>query len=52
MKEHMKPSMRKKPDHIISHIGTNDLKSNRVPDLTAKSDIDLAIIMKSSSPKI
>ena len=33
----MKPSMRKKPDHIILNIGTNDLKSNRVPDLIAKS---------------
>ena len=49
MKEQMKPSMRKKPDHIILHIGTKDLKSDRVSDLVAKSIIDLAITMKSNS---
>ena len=43
MKDHMKPSMRKKPDHVILHIGTNDLNSNRVPELIAKSIVDLAI---------
>ena len=43
MKDHMKPSMRKKPDHVILHIGTNDLNSNRAPELITKSIVDLAI---------
>ena len=25
MKNHIKPSLREKPDHIIFHMGTNDL---------------------------
>ena len=52
MKELMKPSMRKKPDHIILHIGKKDLKSDRVSDLIAKSVIDLAITMKSNSQNL
>ena len=45
----MKPSMSEKPDHRISHIGTNDLNKDRAPDLIAKSITDLAITMKSNS---
>ena len=47
MKDHMKPSVREKPDHIILRIRTNDLNSVREPDLIAKSIIDLAVTMKS-----
>ena len=25
MKNHIKPSLREKPDHIVFHMGTNDL---------------------------
>ena len=37
MKDHMKPSMREKPDHTILHVGTNDLNSDRPSDLRAES---------------
>ena len=49
MKDHMKPSMGEKPDHTILHVGTNDLSSDRPPDLIAKSIVDLAITLKSNS---
>ena len=52
MKDQMKPSMREKPDHIILHIGTNDLNSDRVPDLIVKSIFDLAIAIKNNSQNV
>ena len=42
MKDHIKPSLREKPDHIVLHMGTNDLVSDWPPDLTAKSIVDVA----------
>ena len=35
MKDDMKPSVREKPDYIMLHIRTNDLNSDREPDLIA-----------------
>ena len=52
MKGHMKPSMREKLDYIVLNIGTNNLNSNRAPDLTAKSFIDLTVTMKSNSQNL
>ena len=52
MKDHMKPSMREKPDHTILHVGTNDLNSDRPSDLIAKSIVGLAIILKSNSQNV
>ena len=53
MKDHMKPSsMREKPDHIILHIGTNDLHSDRALDLTVHSINDLVLTMKSNSQNV
>ena len=49
MKDHMKLSMRKKPDHTILHVGTNDLHGDRPSDLITKSVVDLAITLKSNS---
>ena len=49
MKDHMKPTIRKKPDHFILHIGTNNLNSEREPELTSKSIVDLACRMKCNS---
>ena len=31
MKDHIKPSLREKPNHIVLHVGTNDLVSDRNP---------------------
>ena len=52
MKDHMKPSMREKPDYTILHVGTNDLNSDRLSDLIAKSIVDLAITLKNNSQNV
>ena len=47
MKDYLKPSLIKEdPDHFLFHVHTNDLDSNRSPDLTAKSIIDVASNLK------
>ena len=48
-RENEKPSMGEKPDHKILHVKTNDLNSDRAPNLIAKSIIDLAITIKNNS---
>ena len=42
MADYMKSSFRAKPNHLILHVGTNDLNSNRPPDKIAKTITDLA----------
>ena len=49
MKDHIKPSLREKPDHIVFHVGRNDLVSDRPPDLIAKSIVDVASSMKNEN---
>ena len=46
MKDCIKLTLREKPDHIVLHVGTNDLVSDRPPDLIAKSIVDVASSMK------
>ena len=52
MKDYIKPVMRKKLDHTILHVGTNDLNSNRPSDLIAKSIADLTITLKNNSQNV
>ena len=43
MKDYMKPSIRENnPDHIIFHVGTNDVPSEKTPQVIAQSIVDLA----------
>ena len=49
MKDYMKPSLRENPDHFILHVGTNDLNTERSPELIAKSIVDLATTLKGNS---
>ena len=49
VKDNIKPSLREKPDHIVLHVGTNDLVSDRPPDLIAKSIVDVASSMKNEN---
>ena len=49
MKDHIKPTLREKPDYIVLHVGTNDLLSDRPPDLIAKSIVDVASSMKNEN---
>ena len=46
MKDYLKPSLRENPDHFVLHVGTNDLDSDRSPDLIAKSIVDVASSLK------
>ena len=43
MKDYTKPCTREdNPDHIILHVGTNDLSSDNSPERVGKSIVDLA----------
>ena len=46
MKDYLKPSLRENPDHFVLRVGTNDLDSDRSPDLIAKSIVDVAPSLK------
>ena len=46
MKDYLKPSLRENPDHFVLHVGTNDLDSDRSPDLIAKSIVNVASSLK------
>ena len=48
-KNYMKPSFWENPDHFILHVGTNDLITDRSPELIAKSLVDLATTLKDNS---
>ena len=39
MEDYMKPSLRNPPDHVILHVGTNDLSSDKSPHEIAESII-------------
>ena len=52
MKDYLKPSLREDPDHFILLVGSNDLSTERSPELIAKSITDLAVTLKSGSREI
>ena len=47
MVDHIKPVKRDKPDHIIFHVGTNDIPSYKDAGDISKSILDLAMCAKS-----
>ena len=49
MADYMKPSIRAKPDHVILHVGTNDLNSNATPNEIAANIVGLATEMKTEN---
>ena len=49
MEDHIKPVLRDKPDHIIFHIGTNDIPSNKNSEDIANSITKLVLSAKSES---
>ena len=49
--DYFKPAMNSKPDEVIIHIGTNDLKSKSARE-TAESVVDLAKWTESSFPTV
>ena len=53
MVDHVKPTLCDvKPDHIILHTGTNDLRSEKTSRNIAKSIVDLAMLLKSSGSSV
>ena len=49
MQDYVRPAIRENPNHIILHVGTNDLTTNIPPEKVAESIIDLASSLKSNS---
>ena len=49
MKDHIKPLLRRNPDEIIIHVGTNNLRSTNSPRECAEELIDLAESVSSES---
>ena len=47
MLDHVKPIIRDKPDHVIFHVGTNDIPSDKDAGDIAKSIADLVMSAKS-----
>ena len=45
----MKPFLHENPDYFVLHIGTNDLNSDRSPELIAKSITDAGPSLKNDS---
>ena len=46
MYDYVKPMVRSSPDHFILHVGSNELSSDKSPELMARSIIDLATSIK------
>ena len=49
MKDYAQPAITENPDHILIHVGTNDLPTRRQPDITAEDIIQLALKLKTNS---
>ena len=49
MEDQAKPTSRTDSDHIILHVGTNDLPTRKNPDEIAKSIVQLASALKTKS---
>ena len=53
MKDYAKPCIREEnPDHIILHVGTNDLSSENNAERVGKSIVDLAKSLLSENRKV
>ena len=50
MKDHINPILRKKPDKLIVHVGTNNLRGRETPAKCAEEIISLAKAIKSNLP--
>ena len=49
MQDYVRAALKENPDHIIIHVGTNDLASNTSVEKVAESIINLASTLKSDS---
>lgn len=51
MEDHIKPILRKKPDKLVIHVGTNSLRETETPEKCADEISNLAKMVLSSSPE-
>ena len=51
MEDYLKPVVRKEPENIILHVGTNDLNKSASPDQIAQGIINLGIQINQDSPQ-
>ena len=49
MKDYAQPITRENPDHILIHVGNNDLPTRQQPDFIAEDIIQLALKSKTNS---
>ena len=49
MQDYVRPTIRENPDHVIIHVGTNDLTTNIPTEKVTESIINLASSLKSNS---
>ena len=52
MRDYIKPTMARKPDMIVLHTGTNDLKRNKTPSDIASEIIQLAKSIKTNGIEV
>ena len=52
MKDYINPSIKRKPDNIILHCGTNNLSKGKSVEDTANEIIDLALSIKTSENEV
>lgn len=52
IEDYIKPTLRKKPDRLILHVGTNNLKSSDTPSKISKSIISLAKLCSESGCEV
>ena len=50
MEDFVKPLLRKKPDNVVLHIGTNDLNTHE-PRLAAEGIVNLALQIEGAAPE-
>ena len=52
MSTYVKPTLEEKPDNIILHMGTNDLRSEDEPDKIANDIVDAAVACKQTGCEV
>ena len=52
MSAYVKPTLEEKPEAIILHMGTNDLRSEDEPDKIANDIVDVAVACKRTGCEI
>ena len=52
MRTYIKPPLKRDPNRVIIHVGTNDLRSSQAPKSIAKNTIDIAKNSKNDKNEI